>query len=98
MTDFDDFDVEDVAAMRREGDFREFLRSRMSAGPKAARKPEPWKPPPGHRPGAWPPGTRPPARPAPAGISPEWQDALNDYRALLRREVLNDNDTPEETL
>lgn len=78
----DDFSVEDVAAMREQGDFREFLRSRMRKGP-ASKKPPAWSPPPGHKPGAWPPGTRPSAAVNDEIPAAAWDRALADYRAWL---------------
>lgn len=76
-----DVDPEDVKAMRRQGDFRSFLRQQIAEGqarkqpPKATPAPRP----PGHIPGDWPAGSQPPARiaPAPPGA---WMAALQRDR------------------
>jgi hypothetical protein len=80
----DDFDVDDVAAMRRENggkDFRLFLRQQIADGKARREKPAPVQQakPPGYRPGAWPAGTRPPdpLKPQPPGA---WEHALHRYR------------------
>lgn len=65
-----DFDSDDIAAMRKQGDLTAFLRSRISSGPKAAKKPPPWKPP----------GTGPAAPINQVLPSSAWQAALDDYR------------------
>lgn len=75
----------DIAAMRRDGSFKEFLEHQMAAGrvqpapaaPEAAPDREP-----GHRPGAWPTGTRPPS-PAPELPAAAWEQAVHDYRAWV---------------
>lgn len=102
MTDAWEPEVDDIAAMRRENggrDMRAFMRQQIADG-RARRTEQPTKPVapqvPGHRPGAWPPGTRPPDPPPPVGTPAEWQQAVDDYREYLRREVLNADD-PEET-
>lgn len=77
----DDFDVDDVAAIRAQGDLRAFMRSRMRRTATTPPKEPEWKPPPGHIPGAWPPGTRPVDRGDPlTNWTPEWTAALEDYR------------------
>lgn len=74
-------EVENVAAMRREGDLGRFLRDQIRAG--NARRTEPPRvvvpKPPGHRPGAWPSGTSPPGplKPQPPGA---WAAALERHR------------------
>ncbi|MET9956670.1 hypothetical protein ABZ135_34700 [Streptomyces sp. NPDC006339] len=78
----DDFDVDDVAAMRREGDFRSFLRGQM----RKPSQPEPQKPrarPTGRPPGAWPTETRRPEQPAVQHPPEAWEKALQDYRDWL---------------
>jgi hypothetical protein len=77
--------VEDIAELRKQGDFREFLRMHLTASrPPAA--PAVGAPPverdPGHRPGAWPTGTRPP-EPTRIGTSEEWAHAAVAYRQWL---------------
>lgn len=59
-----DVDPEDVKAMRRQGDFRSFMRQQIAEGQARAHpaKAAPAPRPPGHTPGAWPAGSRPPAR------------------------------------
>lgn len=75
-------EVEDVAAMKREGDLGRYLRQQIRDGQarrtKPARPPAP-PPPPGYRPGAWPTGTSPPGplKPQPPGA---WDHALERYR------------------
>lgn len=87
MTDFNPGrdEVENVAAMKREGDLGRFLRDQIRAGnarrttpAKAAPPPKP----PGHRPGAWPSGTSPPGplKPQPPGA---WAQALERHRQGL---------------
>lgn len=93
-----DFDTEDVAAMRRQGDLRAFLREQLAAG-RARRSQVPTPTPPrptGRRPGAWPPGTRPPGPAPTTGTPAQWQQAVDDYRATVRRRMARD-DTAEET-
>lgn len=82
----DDFDIDDIAAMRKQGDLRAFLRSRISKGPKTPQVAAA-KPPPGHKPGAWPEGTRPVRRGDPrANWGPEWDAALDDIRQHIAAE------------
>jgi hypothetical protein len=75
---------DDTTAMRKDGTWREYLRSEMGRGKyraEQAGKPRPAPPPPpGHRPGGWPPGTRPPD-PPPAIPAAEIDRALAAYRA-----------------
>ncbi len=57
---------DDIAAMRRQGDLRAYLRAQIAAGAtRRDHKPQPATPRPGHRPGAWPAGSQPPAAPPP---------------------------------
>lgn len=74
-------EIEDVAAMKREGDLGAYLRGQIRAGRDRRIKPAPVKPaaPPGHRPGAWPSGTSPPG-PLP-NRGADWTHALDRYRA-----------------
>jgi hypothetical protein len=78
-------EIEDIAAMRREGggDLRAFMRSRIAAGQarrEPAAKAEAPKPP-GHRPGAWPTGSSPPGPPPDWQIpKPVWDAAVQHYR------------------
>jgi hypothetical protein len=77
--------VEDIAELRRQGDFREFLRLQFGAPdapprPPAARAPAPA--PTTGRPGAWPTGTKPP-EPTRIGTPEQWAQAVHDYRAWL---------------
>jgi len=82
----DGFDSDDIAAMRKQGDLRDFMRSRIRKTSKPT-KPPAWKPPPGHKPGAWPPGTGPVRRGDPlAEWGPEWDAALDDIRHLIATE------------
>jgi hypothetical protein len=81
-----DLTSEDTTAMRRQGDWREYLRSEMDRGSArrlapAAKSTAPA--PPGHRPGAWPAGTRPPDPPPPADPA-ETTRAIAEYRHWLR--------------
>jgi hypothetical protein len=82
----DDFDVDDIAAMRREGDLSGFLRDQLRAGNARRTQPAP-KPAPrptGRPPGAWPTGTSP-IEPAPSRhTAADWAQALDDYREWLR--------------
>lgn len=80
-------EVDDIAAMRREGggaDLRAFMRAQIAAG--RSRREEPvQKPaiqhPPGHRPGAWPAGSSPPGRPPEWDLPPAaWDAASRHYR------------------
>jgi hypothetical protein len=84
----DDFDPEDIAAMRKQGDLREFLRRQMRPRAETQRAQAPR--PPGHRPGAWPTGTSPPS-PRPPQPPGAWEDAVARYRAGLG----SDNDPCE---
>jgi hypothetical protein len=78
-----DVSAEDIAAMRRDGSFGEFLRHLGSkpqpaaAPPAKAKALEPRDP--NHRPGAWPTGTRPPGPVEPQDPA-AWQQAVEDYR------------------
>lgn len=76
-----DFDASDIAAMRREGDLRSFMRDQLRAGRTGkAAPPVPPPKPPGFRPGHWPTGTRPP-NPRPTRHTPaDWQQELDRYR------------------
>lgn len=88
MTDFNPGrdEVEDVAAMKREGDLSQFLRQQIRAGQSRRTTPAvaaPPPPPPGHRPGAWPAGASPP-EPRPERHPPAlWATALDEYRVWL---------------
>jgi hypothetical protein len=69
--------LEDIAALRKQGDFAEYLRSLVGGPPPpepAKAKPEPISFGPGHRPGAWPAGTRPAG---PNTCDPDCECALN---------------------
>ena len=82
----DDFGVDDIAAMRREGDLSGFLRGQLRAGKSRRDQPTP-KPAPrptGRPPGAWPAGTSPPEPPAVRHTDADWAAALDDYREWLR--------------
>lgn len=82
----DEIQVEDVAAVRREGrgELRALMRAQVAIGrsrrdgkPKPAAPP----PPPGHRPGAWPTGTSPPGPPPEWSLPPAvWDAAVRHYR------------------
>lgn len=90
-----DVDPEDVKAMRRQGDFRAFLRQQVAEG--RARK-HPAKPaavprPPGHVPGAWPAGSRPPG-PIAAAPPGAWTAALERYRDWLATAVQPERPEP----
>jgi len=79
--------VEDIAALREQGDFREFLRMHLAAGQApAAPAPAPAtsavERDPGQRPGAWPTGTRPPT-PTNVGTPEQWAHAVVAYRQWL---------------
>lgn len=78
-----DFDEADIAAMRREGDLRGFMRDQLRAGMNRKTAPPAVKPPPppGHMPGAWPAGTRPPDPPPRRHTDADWLYALDRYRA-----------------
>lgn len=74
--------VEDIAELRKQGDFREFLRMHIATNRPAA----PPAPPTAavrrdssHRPGAWPAGTRPPGR-GDLGTPEQWDQAVHAYR------------------
>lgn len=82
-----DIDPDDVRAMRSENggkDFRLFMRQQIRDGnarrgqPPSAPAPPP---PPGYRPGAWPAGTGP--APVTSEWTPEWTQALEEYRVWL---------------
>lgn len=81
-----EFDEADVAAMRKQGDLKDFIRAQLRVGqarrtePPAA--PEP-PPPPGHRPGAWPTGTRPSSALRQHHPPAAWDEALAEYRDWL---------------
>ncbi|MEV6854779.1 hypothetical protein AB0M89_13330 [Streptomyces microflavus] len=76
-----DFDASDIAAMRREGDLRSFLRDQLRAGrTKTTAPPAPPPKPPGHRPGHWPTGTRPPDPRPTRHTAADWQQELDRYR------------------
>jgi hypothetical protein len=74
--------VEDIAELRKQGDFREFLRIHLAAN-QPAPIPAPTAPAverqPGQRPGAWPTGTRPP-EPTTVGTPEQWAAAVTAYR------------------
>lgn len=78
--------IEDIAAMRRDGSFRDFIRHATGRPPVPAVRPEdpagPAQAETGRRPGAWPAGTRPspPARQVPAAL---WEQAVQEYRAWM---------------
>ncbi|MFD8144757.1 hypothetical protein [Streptomyces sp. NPDC059708] len=76
-----DIDPDDVKAMRKQGDFRAFLRQQIAEGQarKAPARPAPAPKPPGHVPGAWPAGSRPPSR-IPAAPPGAWAAALERHR------------------
>lgn len=78
-------EVEDVAAMKREGDLSRFLRQQIRAGQARREKPAPTPPPrpPGHRPGAWPSGTSPPEPVRHEHPPAAWGQALDEYREWL---------------
>lgn len=82
----DDFDVDDVAAMRREGDLSSFLRGQLRAAKKRSEKPASTPPPkpPGYKPGAWPTGTSPPETPPQQHTDADWEQALDEYREWLQ--------------
>ena len=74
---------DDTAAMRKDGSWREYLRSEQGRGKyraeQAGKKPA-VAPTPGRKPGGWPPGTRPPD-PPPAIPDAEVARAVQEYRA-----------------
>lgn len=78
-------EVEDVAAMKREGDLSAYLRNQIRAGRDRRSKPAPAPAPrpPGYRPGAWPTGASPPDPQPPDAWTPEWTQALDEYRQWL---------------
>lgn len=85
----DDFEIDDVAAMRRENggkDFRLFMRQQIAEGKARREKPAPRKEPkpPGYRPGAWPTGTSPPEAPPQQHSAADWERALDEYREWLQ--------------
>ncbi|TXS21407.1 hypothetical protein EAO71_27290 [Streptomyces sp. ms191] len=81
----DDFDVDDIAAIRREegaAGIKALMRAQLAIG-KARREqpaPKPARRPTGRPPGAWPTGSRPPdpLKSQPPGA---WDHALDRYRA-----------------
>lgn len=97
----DDFDVDDISAMRREGDLSSFLREQLRAG--RARRDQPAVPAPrrptGRAPGAWPTGTSPQPPPNAQPPAEAWAAALDDYRRWLTTtdhpERIDDNQTCE---
>lgn len=74
----DDFTAEDVAEMRRQGDFREFLRGQMRRPQERREFPEaapPKERADGRPVGSWPVGTYPPGSPIPGRpVEPEPDD------------------------
>lgn len=76
-----DINPDDVKAMRRQGDFRSFMRQQIADGKARNQPAKPAPPPlrPGHTPGAWPTGSRPPSRiaDAPPGA---WAAALERHQ------------------
>ncbi|MCX4405944.1 MULTISPECIES: hypothetical protein [unclassified Streptomyces] len=88
----DGIQVEDVAAVRREGggELRQLLRARTTIG-KSRREPpaKPKLPPqPGHQPGAWPSGSSPPGPAPERSLPPEaWADAVRRYRVEQRGQL-----------
>ncbi|MET9055472.1 hypothetical protein ABZW50_30425 [Streptomyces bacillaris] len=79
-----DFDASDIAAMRKEGDLRSFMRDQLRAGrTQKTTPPAPPPKPPGYRPGAWPTGTRPPDPPTQRHPPAAWEAALAEYRNWL---------------
>lgn len=56
MRDANDFNAEDIGAMRRQGDLRDFLRTRQlpTRSPDRVTEPAEGQDRPGHIPGAWP--------------------------------------------
>ncbi|MYX67294.1 hypothetical protein K388_05023 [Streptomyces sp. KhCrAH-43] len=80
-----DFDASDIAAMRKEGDLRSFLRDQLRAG-QARKSPPPSSPPPkppDYQAGAWPAGARPPDPPPQHHPPAAWAIALDEYRDWL---------------
>ena len=79
-----DFNEADIAAMRKEGDLRGFLRDQLRAGKSRTGQQPAVKPtpkPPGYRVGAWPAGARPPDRPPSRHTDQDWRYAIDAYRA-----------------
>jgi hypothetical protein len=79
-------EVEDVAAMKREGDLGQFLRQQIRAGRTRRTTPavaSPPPPPPGHRPGAWPSGASPPEPRVQRHSPAAWAVAADEYRDWL---------------
>lgn len=82
IPDDDGIQIDDVAAVRREGgsELRALMRAQIAIG-KSRREdaPKPVVPkPPGHQPGAWPRGTSPPGPP------PDWQIPAHVWDAAVR--------------
>ncbi|MGW7688893.1 hypothetical protein ACWGMA_08365 [Streptomyces asiaticus] len=75
-----DFDASDIAAMRKQGDLREFLRQQMRPRAEVSRPATPPRPP-GHRTGTWPTGTSPPSSRPSVATDAQWAQALEGFRA-----------------
>ncbi|MFJ3812237.1 hypothetical protein ACIPWE_38480 [Streptomyces sp. NPDC090073] len=76
-------EIDDIKAMRAEGDgadLRAFMRQQIATGKRRRdSKPKPVAPkPPGHRPGVWPAGTQSPGPP------PEWDIPADVWRRATR--------------
>ena len=95
----DDFSIEDIAAMRREGDLSSFLRDQLRAG--RARRDQPAVPAPrrptGRPPGAWPTGLTPAASLAAQYPASAWTEALDDYRRWLVTADHPEREDPNQT-
>lgn len=80
-------EVENTAAMKREGDLGRYLRDQIRAGQARRDKPAQKAPPrpTGHKPGTWPSGTSPPGplKPQPPGA---WDAALERHRTGADRD------------
>lgn len=75
--------VEDIAELRKQGDFRAFLKMHVAATVTPGATPAPAAQyDPGHRPGAWPTGTRPPVATT-VGTPEQWAQAVTAYRHWL---------------
>jgi hypothetical protein len=93
---------DDVTALNREGDLRDYMRSlirptRQATPTTKRRDRRRWGAipiPADHKPGAWPPGTSPPG-PAPEHQLPpqQWDDAITRYRTEQRAQ-LDDEENP----